>query len=345
MCRGPGAADLPIYFEERAMKEAVLETIQELIQEDVGRRGLRTDPEENLISASAGDFEAACRHVAATPNPRLLLVTGFFIPQAQPPAAETDGPLGAVFLARALAPLGVFVGIAALTAGLEVAGLQPSVLELPSPTLQGEPPRDFWGQYLDTVNVTHVIALERVGPSHTTESIASQPGADQESIDTFAREVPAEHRDRCHTMRGRDITAHTSPAHLLFEEARRRRLPTIGIGDGGNEIGMGKIAWKIIRRNIPNGGLVACRVPTDHLIVCGISNWGAYGLAAGIRHLRGAKRDAALYDPDVERRVLAALVERGPLVDGVTGRPTVSVDGLEFDRYVEPLRRLAALGG
>ena len=44
---------------------------------------------------------------------------------------------------------------------------------------------------------------------------------------------------------------------------------------------MGKIPWEVIRRNIPGGGLVACRVPTDHLIVCGVSNWGAYGLAAG----------------------------------------------------------------
>jgi hypothetical protein len=62
---------------------------------------------------------------------------------------------------------------------------------------------------------------------------------------------------------------------------------SLGIGDGGNEIGMGKIRWEIIRRNIPRGGLVACRVPVDHLIVCGVSNWGAYGLAAGVLLLRG----------------------------------------------------------
>ena len=46
---------------------------------------------------------------------------------------------------------------------------------------------------------------------------------------------------------------------------------------------MGKMSWDVIRRNIPNGGLVACRVPADQLIVCGVSNWGAYGLAAGVR--------------------------------------------------------------
>jgi len=67
-----------------------------------------------------------------------------------------------------------------------------------------------------------------------------------------------------------------SPAHRLFEHvANDPAITTIGIGDGGNEIGMGKIPWDTIRRNIPNGGLIACRVPVDHLIVAGVSNWGA----------------------------------------------------------------------
>ena len=139
---------------------------------------------------------------------------------------------------------------------------------------------------------------------------------------------------------------HTSPLHLLFEDAARLpRLTTIGIGDGGNEIGMGKIPWDVIRRNVPNGGLIACRVPTDHLIVCGVSNWGAYALAAGVALLRGAKLDPALFDVERERELLRIMVEKGPLVDGVTGRPTVSVDGLPFDEYVKPLLRIKDLLG
>ncbi len=43
-------------------------------------------------------------------------------------------------------------------------------------------------------------------------------------------------------MRGIDITESTSPAHWLFEDDGRPT--TIGIGDGGNEIGMGKIAGR-----------------------------------------------------------------------------------------------------
>jgi hypothetical protein len=179
-----------------------------------------------------------------------------------------------------------------------------------------------------------------VGPSHTPESLRAQ-GSSEAAVEQFRREVPAEHHDRCHTMRGRDITASMSPAHRLFEGAGPIR--TIGIGDGGNEIGMGKVPWDVIRRNIPGGGLVACRVPCDYLIVCGVSNWGAYGLAAGVRLLRGAPPEPELFDVERERELLRMLVERGPLVDGVSGQPTVSVDGLEFERYAEPLRQLAAI--
>jgi hypothetical protein len=146
-------------------------------------------------------------------------------------------------------------------------------------------------------------------------------------------------------MRGRDITANMSPAHLLFEAAANVKLPvaTIGIGDGGNEIGMGKIPWDVIRRNIPNGELVACRVPTEQLIVCGVSNWGAYGLAVGTAVMRGQKRQPEFFDPERERELLRIMVEKGPLVDGVTAQPTVSVDGLTFEQYVEPLVQMGKL--
>jgi hypothetical protein len=81
-------------------------------------------------------------------------------------------------------------------------------------------------------------------------------------------------------------------------------------------------------------------VPTDFLIVCGVSNWGAYGLAAGIRRLKGIKADAELFDIERERKLLQIMVEQGPLVDGVSGQPSVTVDGLSFERYAQLLTRL-----
>jgi hypothetical protein len=348
--------------------EQTLQSISDLIQEDAGGRGLRTDPEANLITATAGDFQEACRSIAETENASVAIVTGFYIPTAQPPRAETDGPLGALFLLRAFTSLGIPAVVftdefcsEALIAGINASELGPKAREIGGDLFPGAPytqifPRRespgairfvkrSWKGYRQRKRLTHLIALERVGPNHTFQSIQSQQTARPQASEIFSSEVPPALRDRCYTMRGIDVTEQLYPAELLFENAQHCSPPltTIGIGDGGNEIGMGKIPWDIIRRNIPNGGLVACRVPTDYLIVCGVSNWGAYGLAAGVSALRGDKLPAELFDVERERELLGIMVERGPLVDGVTGQATVSVDGLPFERYAAPLRRIGEL--
>lgn len=319
------------------MSNARLDRMRNVVQEDVGNRGLRADAGRNLISDTSDDFRAACGHLVGTQSlspagtalAGLAIVTGFFIPTAEPPAGETDGPLGAVFLARALLPLGMRVVIAAddfcaraLHAGLRACGLHETVpvVALPTPAeaerMGPNAYRQRFHQAIRHVGITHLLAIERVGPSHT---------------------------DRCRTMRGIDVTDSTSPAHWLFEGAHG--LETIGIGDGGNEIGMGKIAREVIGRNIPRGELIACRVPTDHLIVAGISNWGAYALAAGIYALRRVAPSPKLFDPEVERRILEVMVADGPLVDGVLGRPSVTVDGLSWERYAAVLPQLRDLVG
>jgi len=322
-----------------------LDSLRDRIQEDVGQRGLRRDPVRNLVNAFPDDFARACESLAHHPSPRLAIVTGFFIPTASPPAGETDGPLGALFLARALVPLGVRILLvtddfcaAALEVGLAACRLRERVpvVVLPGASqAKALTDAELWSRLAnaeaDPIHdgeesaITHLLAIERVGPSHSHE------------------QVPADHRDRCHTMRGRDITDFMSPAHRLFEFASKtapRSMTTIGIGDGGNEIGMGKIPWEVIQRNIPDGGIVACRIPTDHLIVAGVSNWGGYALAAGVALLRQASLEPGLFDPNRELALLGAMVQAGPLVDGVTGKPTATVDGLTWERYSEVLTRI-----
>jgi hypothetical protein len=192
--------------------------------------------------------------------------------------------------------------------------------------------------------LTHLIALERCGPSHTADSLRAQPGATAAAVADFLARVPPAEHDRYHNARGRDITATMSPAHRLFEAPPGERpYATVGIGDGGNEVGMGKVGWDVIRRNVPRGELIACRVPADQLIVCGVSNWGAYALAAGVRLLRGAPPDPGLWDPRREQELLEVMVERGPLVDGLSGRPEARVDGLPPERHAAVLRRLGEL--
>jgi hypothetical protein len=320
------------------MNDAILNQLRDLIQNDIGQRGLATDPVSNLINACPGDFAAACHSLADYDSPGLAVVTGFFIPTATPPAGETDGPLGALFLARVLVRLGIPIVLVtddfcapALQAGFDECGLGKwlPILTLPPPSQAKQMSDDEYWQYFEERTrlrqLTHLLALERVGPSHAD--------------------------NRCHTMRGLDITDLMSPAHRLFEFAERCEVmarflgfppnfTTIGIGDGGNEIGMGKIPCDVIERNIPNGRLVACRIPTQHLIVCGVSNWGAYALAAGVAILRGKTLDASLFDPARERHILETMVKEGPLVDGVSGKPSATVDGLTWDQYAEVLTKI-----
>jgi hypothetical protein len=162
------------------------------------------------------------------------------------------------------------------------------------------------------------------------------------STHLLALEHPGRAADgRYYSMRGRDWTSHVIPRDDDFLNAVATRGDvTIGIGDGGNEIGMGKIPHETIVKNIPNGDLIHCRVPTDHLIVAGVSNWGAYALAAGVYVLRGVKPPAGLFDPACERAILEVMVREGPLVDGVTGKQTATVDGLTWDEYAKPLVRI-----
>jgi hypothetical protein len=329
-----------------------LDSIRALIQEDVNQRGLGADPTGNLITACSDDFRQACASLARHPQPTLAIVTGFFIPTGQPACGETDGPLGAVFLARALHPLGISVIIAtddfcakAIHAGLNLSGLRKDVPVVVLPSAD-EAARINLSEYRRFFQdragpYTHLLAIERVGPSHTLKSLQEQ-NATEQALQTFIDSVPPDHQDRCHTMRGRDITTTMSPAQRLFEDVETG-VTTIGIGDGGNEIGMGKVPWDVIRRNIPGGCLVACRVRTHHLIVSGISNWGGYGLAAGVRLLRGAPPDPGLFNPEKEFEILECMVEDGPLVDGVSGLTAPTVDGLHFDRYAEVMKKLGGV--
>jgi len=293
-----------------------LAAILAAVQTDPGNRGLA-----ELFAFCPGDFAAACRSFVRHPEAALDVTTGFFIPTASPPGYETDGPLGCAFLFRALTPLDYQVGIGsrhAVTVAIDsalrsVTGLKTARIEMKD----GDTEPEFVVQAADSwpgLPGTHYLAIEHVG----------------RAVD-----------GRYYTMRGRDITEYTKPVDAGFlQNEETHELVTIGVGDGGNEIGMGKIPHETIAKNIPNGDLIHCRVPTDHLIVAGVSNWGAYALAAGVYVLRGVKPPADLFDSDREREILEVMVREGPLVDGVTGKQTATVDGLTWEEYVKPLIRI-----
>ncbi len=203
--------------------------------------------------------------------------------------------------------------------------------------------RDF-SHWAGQVGVTHLIAIERVGPSHTRESVWLQSGGEDHLVQDFDRRVTADQAGHCHNMRGVAIDDFTAPLHRLFERWPERipGLQTIGVGDGANEIGMGSLRWNELVRRLPGdqAGRVPCRVGCSWTVVCGVSNWGGYALAAGFAHARGRTELLRRHTPESQERVLAELVRHGPAVDGVTRQPTPTVDGLDWPTYIDPWRKM-----
>lgn len=236
---------------------------------------------------------------------RAAIVSGFFVPEAG--AGETDGPPGAHALAEALRALSIPVDL--ITDGRNASlfralGEEPRVVDGSPAEVEAACAR-----YLDELRPTHLVAVERLGR-----------GAD----------------GRYRNMGGADVSETTAPLDELFLEAGQRGLTTIGIGDGGNEIGLGRV-FAAARTAVRHGRLMATTVPTDYCIVSGVSNWGALGLVGALSVLEG--RDLL---PTGEKLTagLRRVVEDGGAVDGVTGRREPTVDGLPLGESLRVLEEL-----
>jgi D-glutamate cyclase len=296
-----------------AALRALIDRIEAVIHRDVGR-GM-----EAIFAASRGGLFSAASALAAERDPRIGLMTGFFVPGADPPAAETDGPVSAALLARAFGDAGVSCRLVtdtlcadAVHVALARAGAADVPVDAVAPGQSPDAVTDNWRR----VGISHVVAIERCGPA----------------------------RDgRVCNMRGVDISAHTASLEQVFLAGPWK---TIGIGDGGNELGMGRVPWSLLRQNIPHGASVGCIVPADHLITAGVSHWGGYALAAALATLRPAWAAAmqTVLHPELERAVLEAMVRDGPAVDGVTGRREATIDALPLAEHHAVLAQIKACG-
>jgi D-glutamate cyclase len=346
------------------LSPSVLDRIDAVVRRDPAARGLiSSEPLYGPLCAghlaqAAQSLAKSCRHAA--------IVTGFFIPAADPPAAETDGPPGAVLLALALESIGIPVTLvtdslcaSALRAAVTAAGGDPfSVAVCPSTgvSIDGKTAAESWIEAFLADRpgraLTHVIAIERVGPSHDEASLAAQSRPDPPPLAEFRAAVPPKHQNRCHNSRGVPIDEWTAPLHRLFEHdvlehgtEQPGRVTTIGIGDGGNEIGMGTVLWEDLVRRLPRkeAAPIPCRVATDWNIIAGTSNWGAFALAAATLHLAGRTEALAPLDAEFHHKLLERMVLDGPAVDGITRRFEPIVDGLPFATYIQAwleIRRL-----
>ncbi|WP_420006309.1 glutamate cyclase domain-containing protein [Arenibacterium sp. LLYu02] len=275
------------------------------------------------ISIAAAEMLVA----SVAPGDRVLILTGAGYPP-QLPHGESDGPPGAAALARILhrglgavpiyvverAHLGPVVassnaaGVSLRETYDEVRDTRLGAIAEVAPDTGAEV-AGWVAHVLDTYRPSAVISAERIGPGaqgvlHSATGIPFSPPKGGEIVDI-------------------------SP---LVEEATRRGIPTLGIGDYGNEIGFGAIRDTVMQV-MPRGPKLATTTATDIVFPSMMSNWGCYGIEAAIAFL--LRRPDLIHSPEVERRVLYACLDAGGYeaihcttdfqVDGLDGESSMAV--------------------
>jgi hypothetical protein len=235
---------------------------------------------------------------------RVLIATGFYVGGA----GETDGPLGALALGRALATLEYPVEYVTdqYTAPLLAPLAPPEQAVHVWPIEDAEASRRRAQELLERAQPVAVVAVERCGLTRTGRYL---------------------------NMRGVDISAYTA----RLDELCLLHPRTIGIGDGGNEIGMGNVYEAV--RATPQLVADPAATTVSHLVTAAVSNWGAYGIIAALSLLAGRN---LLPDPEQERVYLERLCALGA-TDGFSGEVCARVDGRPWEDYARPLLELHRL--
>jgi len=133
-----------------------------------------------------------------------------------------------------------------------------------------------------------------------------------------------------YNMRGESISARTACFDGFMKWAK---CPTIAVGDGGNEIGMGKVIHALESLDI-----VPAVTSADELIVADVSNWGSYGMIAFL----GLWQQQDLLAKIKPLAILQYLSDLGS-VDGVTRINQLTEDGLppsEGQSVIDQLRQI-----
>lgn len=248
-------------------------------------------------------------------------------PLVDPGHGETDGPPGAIALARALR-----LTCKARPIILTDACLVDGIVRLA---------RAAGFQCVEPEHLHYSISLNKL----LTLSVLPFPddwiNAEKEACRLFTEFSPGacialerggmNEKGIIHNMAGKDTNASQAKLDALFRVAGMNGTFTLGIGDGGNEIGMGNIS-DCVRSSIPFGSRCACgcggglvpSTPVDFLMPAAVSNWGAYALSSMLAAL--SNMPEALPDPEREKRVLEASVAAG-FHDAIYGEVCGSVDG------------------
>ena len=300
--------------------ELACDAIDKVQCTEMRRKGLPRGHKWKLYElARAADSEplvlAAARRLAGDPM-HVGILTGAAVPEHMP-MGENDGPFGAVVLARSLLRIGHSVTLIT----------DPE----PAPAIRG---------LLAFLEIADKVKLEvfSLGESERQEAFA--PSLD--ALVTIER-LGGNRNGHLHGISGVCRDDFRVNFDALVNTANRLERITIGIGDGGNEIGFGKIYDALVQgipdvhnpQTTPCGGGVFSVVPTDTLVIGSTSNLGAYGVCAALAILKG---DLDLcHCPDEEVALHYVGVGLG-MSDGGTGAIIADCDGIPAESNAAVVR-------
>jgi len=284
------------------MNEKYIREIENIIRKNLDQRGMS---EVEL----KGELEKATKELLTSST--VLIVTGFVIRDSL--TGETDGPIGAISLASTLEQLGKNVILVTdrytediLYSCCLIAGVKAPIEIVPY-----EKAEEFCCELLENYKPSHLVAIER-------------PGRAKDG--------------NFYSMRGENLSDLVPNTDFLFKKAEELGITTLAVGDGGNEVGMGKVKSFVIN-SVDKGKQICAEICTDYLIIAGVSNWGGHALSAVLSLLTDT---VLLHDSKTEIMMLKKMLEAGA-VDGCTKRSTLTVDGLSLDDNIDVLERLRSI--
>ena len=285
--------------------------------------GTRVRFEAALAAAGEPMTLQAARLLASLPRGSSVFLTTGAGNARTLPLGETDGPSGAAFLARVLHARGHRIVVASDPAFLPGVVASFDAIGLAT---------DAQG-HGDRMQAFAWPLGAQAGRDATERLLAAAPDL---SAGIFIEKPGPNDRGVFHTSGGKaKDPASVAHLHLLAEALAARQRVTIGIGDGGNEIGFGRVGRSLeatlaLARDCGCGcgGGIVDATPVDALISASTSNWGAYGLAVALALV--TQESDALPPPGAVRATVEASVRAGAN-DGYSGENVSTVDGTSLE--------------
>jgi hypothetical protein len=303
--------------------------IDRIVTLDMGQRGM-TGLYEPARARSSEPLSAAAARPLSTleRGDSVIIITGSLTRAGVSSAiAENDGPVGVASLARAITH--GFNAIPIILVDETICDKVAAITRVAGPNVVT---REQARTAIATPRYTSIAVVEggkiddAEARAHAVELIADLNPKAVISVERSGLSKDGTYRN----ARGEDYSEGRARLDHVVLEASKRNIPTIGIGDGGNEIGMGAIP-DAVAAHIPHGAVLCSKIETDVLFPVGVSNWGCYAVTAALAIMTG--NEDLIHTPDLERRLLEASPQIG-LVDGTTGRLEPTADGLPLSTHV-----------